>query len=728
MQHFFRILLLAFPGIILPIFAQTPFRFEQKQDVEVFYYPDKPALRNAWAGGLNSPQFSELDIDGDLIEDILVFDRSTNQVLPFIREDSGYKYRHEYTTLFPDEMHWMLARDYNGDGLMDLFCSAGQGIRVYQNIANPGTVPEFEQRTPLIYADYGNGLLNLFVNQVDIPSIEDIDGDGDLDILSFYILGTCVEYHKNISMERFGHRDSLVYQLHSDNWGLFTEDALSNSVNLNDSCDRVGGGLRHSGSTLLADDPDQDGDKDLFLGDISYPELLFLMNAPEAGRDIIKPMPEHYPENYRKFRQELFPAAYRLRNAGNGLPGLILAPNTDEQSICSDSVSKIYRSSPGSFLYTLPPKPFLSDEMIDVGRLSFPCMADMDLDGDFDLVIGSEGRYIPSIHEGQPGFYQSAVYLFENTGSKEFPQFTLRNTDLGGLSAFKQPYLAPAVADLNGDGLPDLLVGKSGGGFYYLPRLAPAETYAFQADSSQWAGLATGSAPTPFLADLDQDGDFDLLAGNRKGLIQLYTNTGSVSNPVFSNQPTVEDFGKVETVDEQRSNYGYSCPVFFRFQQQSYLLSGSESGRVYLWEVSESPFDEPFALLDSNLLNQLSGKRSTPALADLNRDGFPDLIAGGYRGGVNMFMGSRPESIQEVIESKFRIWPNPAQNRINWDSKHIQENAELRIFDVSGKCLAVQKTDSKMDSLDISFLNPGIYILSLRNAQGVFHASFIKGD
>jgi hypothetical protein len=52
-------------------------------------------LMNPWAGGLNNPQFSEVDLDGDLVKDLLVFDRSSSTYLPFI--NSGIPFSPNYT-------------------------------------------------------------------------------------------------------------------------------------------------------------------------------------------------------------------------------------------------------------------------------------------------------------------------------------------------------------------------------------------------------------------------------------------------------------------------------------------------------------------------------------------------------------------------------------------------------------------------------------------------------
>src|ERR1035437_6745009 len=58
-----------------------------------FYYNDNiivtrngDTLMLPWAGGLNNPQFSAIDLNGDGIKDLFVFDRDANKVITFINQ------------------------------------------------------------------------------------------------------------------------------------------------------------------------------------------------------------------------------------------------------------------------------------------------------------------------------------------------------------------------------------------------------------------------------------------------------------------------------------------------------------------------------------------------------------------------------------------------------------------------------------------------------------------
>jgi hypothetical protein len=51
-----------------------------------------------------------------------------------------------------------------------------------------------------------------------------------------------------------------------------------------------------------------------------------------------------------------------------------------------------------------------------------------------------------------------------------------------------------------------------------------------------WEPPEVGDRAAPALADLDDDGDFDLMIGYNSGISLAYENTGSASSPVWTRQ------------------------------------------------------------------------------------------------------------------------------------------------------------------------------------------------
>lgn len=320
-----------FSLILISFFSS--FGFSQFQ----FNFTDSlPVMKNGqelslpWAGGLNYAQVSDIDVDFDGDMDLLVFDRSNDQIRLFENaQENGirfYKFNPQGYLLFPSDIRYRVhCIDYNGDGKNDLFTYGIGGVKVYKNTGNSSTGLTWELAKNLLYSDNWGTQLNLYVSSADIPAIVDVDNDSDIDILTYHISGEYLQYHKNLSQELYGHSDSLVYQLKNECWGGFREDVNSNTVFLNDQTSPCQAGnvpnaelkpinqeKAHSGSTVLALDYDGSGVKDLILGDVAYPSLNLLLNGGTSvnSNSLMISADPNFPANSTPASMQLFPAAY----------------------------------------------------------------------------------------------------------------------------------------------------------------------------------------------------------------------------------------------------------------------------------------------------------------------------------------------------------------------------------------------------------------------------------
>ncbi|MBN2182653.1 MAG: VCBS repeat-containing protein [Sedimentisphaerales bacterium] len=87
---------------------------------------------------------------------------------------------------------------------------------------------------------------------------------------------------------------------------------------------------------------------------------------------------------------------------------------------------------------------------------------------------------------------------------------------------------AVSVADWDGDGDFDLIVGTIRGKVYLIPNEGTAESFAFGKEQ-QIASVSSRAGP--YAADWEGDGDLDLLVGADDGSVSLFSNTGSSNSP-----------------------------------------------------------------------------------------------------------------------------------------------------------------------------------------------------
>jgi hypothetical protein len=92
-------------------------------------------LRYPWTGGINSAQFGKADVNNDGKKDLIVYDKSNQKYCVFITQatnSTAYKFEHKYAAYLPPINGWMIVKDYNCDGIDDIFTYNGiANIKVY---------------------------------------------------------------------------------------------------------------------------------------------------------------------------------------------------------------------------------------------------------------------------------------------------------------------------------------------------------------------------------------------------------------------------------------------------------------------------------------------------------------------------------------------------------------------------------------------------------------------
>ncbi|TDE11100.1 T9SS type A sorting domain-containing protein [Dyadobacter psychrotolerans] len=694
-------------------------------------------LVNPWAGGLNASQFLKMHLDNDTTEDLVVFDRTNSKVTTFIASanpaDASKKifiHAPYYEQLFPKVDNWMILADYNGDGLKDLFASTSLGITVYKQIKT-GTVWSWKLQRDALNTQGFSTDLNLQVSGPDIPGIIDIDGDGDLDILTFDFSGTNIELHQNLSMEKYGVPDSLgrakapVFMRNGDCWGNFHKGDGEDFV-FGAACgvvDNSGGRVMHAGNSILLQDLDGDGKRDLLVGHVSNEHISFLKNSANGLIANFTSYTNTYPA-VSPVSFYIFPAAFMEDVDFDGIKDLIVAPSVstnDGNLVDFKSSNWLYHNAgtTNNPNFQLLQKNFLQDQMIDVGENAAPSFFDIDGDGDLDMVIGTGGI------QGTSGF-RGGFWLLKNTGTNKNPQYEVSSENYlevpGTLGLYN---LKPQWADFNGDGVPDLgFAGVSTSGikpeFRYIPNKA-AKGAAVQLNIADAVLLTMPSeaqiGDNPFFYDTDGDGDLDLIVGKPLGNIYYYTNTGS--NKQFTFKLETDTFAGVGLNFEGRFVHAVAEDVDLDGRPD--LLTVDHTGTMRLfygaawgkWTTRES------LLVDFNGKGSapVLGRYLTTAVADYNGDGKPDVAVGTNAGGLRLLTNILPITItgtEPTIDNEVKVFPNPASDYIKVLSSI---KGSLRILNITGLTIRQSLQVKANEEFEVSTLNwvPGLYLFELQS-------------
>ena len=92
--------------------------------------------------------------------------------------------------------------------------------------------------------------------------------------------------------------------------------------------------------------------------------------------------------------------------------------------------------------------------------------------------------------------------------------------------------------------------------------------------------------------------------------------------------------------------------------------------------------------------------------------------------GIYKYTGTQLGTETFKNNSKLAVWPNPAQNSIQFSGVDV---AEIQIFDLLGKEVLSRKLSAGSSSLDISNLRNGMYLIQASDANGaVSNIKFVK--
>ena len=444
-------------------------------------------IKNPFTGGLNSCQLSNIDLNNDGKKDIFVFERVGDRVLCFLNNNDGvgadFDYSKDYSKNFPELNKWALLVDFNCDGKEDIFTYNDSYVKVYKNTSQ-GENLSFQIVTHALISDLGPILSAIIISEVDIPSFVDVDGDQDIDVLTFKQSGGYIEYHQNQSQELYGNCDSLVFELKTDCWGEFFEGLNTyefNSCNedaiIRQSENRSFGA--HSGSSSLAIDMDGDNDMDLILGDVSFDNLNLLINGGDSQDASMISVNQDFPiGNGSNISAEIntFPAAFYLDVNNDNFKDLVISPNIDNNSENFESIMVFLNTTEEDNLtFEFSQKDFLQDNTLDFGSGAYPAVIDYNNDGLKDLLIGNYGYF----NNNNP---ISQLALLRNIGSQNEPNFEVVDRDFGGLSTIALDTILnetvkgifPTLADLDNDGDDDMVVGDNNGKIHYFKNNASA--------------------------------------------------------------------------------------------------------------------------------------------------------------------------------------------------------------------------------------------------------------
>ena len=703
---------------------------------------DSEEVLDPFVGGLNSPQISNADFNNDGIMDVMVFDRIGGALIPLISDGEEYIFDPSFVENFPVIENFLLMKDYNNDGIEDIFAYSvdpfASGISVFK-----GKYVNDRLEFDLVTSKHSDSLAlpfqlasgsfsNIAVLNTDIPSIEDIDGDGDLDIVTFNFLGGSVEYYQNLVLERGESLDNFFFVKAEDCYGGIFESGFSQEIALPEFEGDCASGLqegsvstRHAGSTCLSIDYDADGDFELLLGDLQFNNITLLENGGDEMDAFFNMQILEYPDvGGEPVDIPIFPGAFYADIDGDEIRDFIAAPNNINNAFDVNNVW-FYKNNGADDLPSLDlvKKDLFVENMLDLGTGTSPTFADVNGDDLLDMVIGTETTFVPG------GDRDGRLYLFLNVGSKTNPNFELVDDNWLDFQRFNNDafQFSPTFADLDQDGDLDLYVGERNGNIYHAENIAgPNAPMEFGFVIPNYLDLDVGQISSPIFYDYDKDGLLDLIVGTRNGNVVYYRNIGTASTPHFDYELSASTnndfFGQIDTRIPGVIT-SHSKLDLISIDGKDFLVIGTIYGDLRLYEIGADPNAE-FALVDTTLGFIRVGSQVDPAFADIDDDGLLEVLVGNKRGGLSSFstdISALPVSTSPIISAAdIQLRSNLVRDVISTDRDML---VSMHVFNTVGQLV---HSGQNVSQLNVSNLLPGIYFVKLDHGGQSNTVKFVK--
>ena len=757
--------------IILFVFG-SGFAFSQGQFTRVgvipFYHGSKQ-LKSPFTGGLNAPIVNHMDLNKDGKKDLVLIHNNSFKISTYLNQGGReYKYAPRFETYFPKRSGYFIIKDLNEDQMEDLVYMGSPYILFYKGTRLNDSTFGFAIMDTFISNSYDTTISPDYLTSMNnyLPIVEDIDKDGDIDIL-YINRSSHLVYHRNLKKEKGStNPDKNEFWKYNKFWGqnAYSLNPLAFRENYFKNVERGLMNPSNGGGSTLRPRHDEfqmgwhlDANNDGLYDLVAYSENQ--RNGPlgiNRGTSDSANLTTHdtFFPSYSQPIRKLMPVGFWLDADNDGKKDIISSflierdndPNLPlSEKAFNDDVNCIaFYKNYGSKTslqnfdsFGIEIDSFLSSENIDVGTRSAPMFYDYDGDSLMDILISNSFK--------RDSWDIANITYYRNIGDKKTPRYILQDKDLFKYRSKNKVDIRMAAGDLNNDGTKDLLIGsyvRSPFKEYtsnpnnpidvdiYFQKYDPvAKKVLYLYDTINIEVENKFGQSNMCLYDLNKDGKLDLFTGDMYSM-RYYENKGGLKPNFVLINPNIISYDSISNRQEEFHYY----PAIRRdpVDNKDYLYFA-----YYLdyGKIGRSPIDSSriYSLqhlkIDSkNIYSAFSlsyNRFPTIAFGDINSDTANELIIGNYAGGIQLYsfsdfgdiIDTQRMSVHDALvtssNDEYNVYPNPFSHSIRLDFELSRPFLSLHLYSIEGRLVKLIEGYRKEETIDLSSLEDGLYFLKI---------------
>ncbi len=678
-------LFLIFTLLATQAFSQTVFEFDQEKSLRV----GGQNIPIPFSQGINSAQIQTIDLTNDGVDEWVIWDINSRQLQVFEKSGESFSLRPELSYFFPSDINgFLVLADFDQDGKKDLFTSTPLGVKAYRNTSQ-GVQISWTLAQNFLRLDGAN---NIPVNNLDTPLLQDVDGDGDLDLIIFnFAQGDFLEFFRNTSIERKGTPDIDGFAFPVDFWGNFVFCGCD-EITFGERCDgrpidfrldpNENNRIQHAGGhSILYQDFSGDGIADLVIGRDECSTLYYLENRGTESSPLFTDFSNVLP-SYGTLPD--FP----IYHIGQFIQGeLLVSLNTNETSFPFgiDFANSLVKITPDEN----PAAPFLQNQLFDLGENTRPLFGGNQNFGELLLTanIKKDGRIV-----------SEATRLNYTEGN-----FQVIDTDLYGLSTLN-------LLDIQLINYTSVNYTESNGNYFVLANGTRFENgvptqviYRIQDDGvEEFSLLGLTLRVGDQLSFFRYQGKDHLLVASQNGRLKLLS----------------VDFDSGSVAEEEVNFLGYqdnpanrNLAVAIATKEKPDLFTVDQTGRIFLIKdfMNSEVREEVLIKIGAQNLPFRLGRNTWMTVVRQDFSDQVDLILG-TRGGGIIYLKSITAGSPNEGEFLVKLFPNPTSGMFKVITN---TTATGRLISSLGQILLNEISIPANREVEIQAqgLNPGLYFL-----------------